>query len=107
MKIRLQEIHLRHPPAFLKIIKVRHIMDFFQENITVPDSPEQGFPLCAAVPVIIVRFHHILITPGNIPGSSEEHTSELQSLMRNSYAVFCLKTNNKRPSHQKNIHTYP
>src|SRR3546814_3527972 len=26
---------------------------------------------------------------------SEEHTSELQSLIRNSYAVFCLKTNNK------------
>src|SRR3546814_4951995 len=25
---------------------------------------------------------------------SEEHTSELQSLMRISYAVFCLKTNN-------------
>src|SRR3546814_5012214 len=29
---------------------------------------------------------------------SEEHTSELQSLMRISYAVFCLK---------KNKHTYP
>src|SRR3546814_2115251 len=27
---------------------------------------------------------------------SEEHTSELQSLMRNSYAVFCLKKKNKR-----------
>src|SRR3546814_9521073 len=26
---------------------------------------------------------------------SEEHTSELQSLMRNSYAVCCLKQNNK------------
>src|SRR3546814_3218230 len=26
---------------------------------------------------------------------SEEHTSELQSLMRNSYAVFCLKKNTK------------
>src|SRR3546814_8737974 len=26
---------------------------------------------------------------------SEEHTSELQSLMRTSYAVFCLKQNNK------------
>src|SRR3546814_7852902 len=25
-------------------------------------------------------------------GRSEEHTSELQSLMSNSYAVFCLKT---------------
>src|SRR3546814_9544830 len=28
---------------------------------------------------------------------SEEHTSELQSLMRISYAVFCLKTKNKIP----------
>src|SRR3546814_10044873 len=27
---------------------------------------------------------------------SEEHTSELQSLMRISYAVFCLKTTNNR-----------
>src|SRR3546814_5075567 len=26
-----------------------------------------------------------------ILGRSEEHTSELQSLMRNTYAVFCLK----------------
>src|SRR3546814_10753848 len=29
-----------------------------------------------------------------VPGSSEEHTSELQSLMRNTYAVFCLKKKN-------------
>src|SRR3546814_1492738 len=28
-------------------------------------------------------------------GRSEEHTSELQSLMRNSYAVLCLKNKNK------------
>src|SRR3546814_3736372 len=33
-------------------------------------------------------FHH--------PDRSEEHTSELQSLMRISYAVFCLKKKNKR-----------
>src|SRR3546814_3162511 len=32
---------------------------------------------------------------------SEEHTSELQSLMRISYAVFCLKKKN----HKKFIHT--
>src|SRR3546814_6058837 len=31
---------------------------------------------------------------------SEEHTSELQSLMRISYAVFCLKTK----THNTNIH---
>src|SRR3546814_9523561 len=30
-----------------------------------------------------------------VRGRSEEHTSELQSLMRNSYAVFCLKKKNK------------
>src|SRR3546814_8140192 len=30
-----------------------------------------------------------------VQGRSEEHTSELQSLMRISYAVFCLKTKNK------------
>src|SRR3546814_7101848 len=29
-------------------------------------------------------------------GRSEEHTSELQSLMRISYAVFCLKKNRKK-----------
>src|SRR3546814_2090487 len=31
-------------------------------------------------------------------GRSEEHTSELQSLMRTSYAVFCLKK--KKPTHK-------
>src|SRR3546814_1460840 len=31
----------------------------------------------------------------NASRRSEEHTSELQSLMRNSYAVFCLKKKNK------------
>src|SRR3546814_10104209 len=34
---------------------------------------------------------------------SEEHTSELQSLMRLSYAVFCLKTKKTNKSHH--IHT--
>src|SRR3546814_7392323 len=34
------------------------------------------------------------------PIRSEEHTSELQSLMRISYAVFCLKKKNKNNSHK-------
>src|SRR3546814_1070635 len=33
---------------------------------------------------------------------SEEHTSELQSLMRISYAVFCLKKKNTKQSKQHN-----
>src|SRR3546814_2362614 len=40
----------------------------------------------------------ILLTPNR----SEEHTSELQSLMRISYAVFCLKKKNKqKTTHHK------
>src|SRR3546814_4869657 len=39
------------------------------------------------------------------PQRSEEHTSELQSLMRISYAVFCLKKKTKRKTLQ--ITKYP
>src|SRR3546814_9053452 len=40
---------------------------------------------------------------GDLHARSEEHTSELQSLMRNSYAVFCLKKKNKAHN-QKKLH---
>src|SRR3546814_7486299 len=40
-----------------------------------------------------------------IEARSEEHTSELQSLMRNSYAVFRLKNTNKANS-DNNTNTY-
>src|SRR3546814_3027555 len=49
-----------------------------------PDStPPADSPVAEARPVARI-----------IAVRSEEHTSELQSLMRNSYAVFCLKKNN-------------
>src|SRR3546814_8209979 len=62
------------------------------------------------------RLHHVGVdncaqTAG---GRSEEHTSELQSLMRISYAVFCLKKKNihNTYSHARNAtncmhYTYP
>src|SRR3546814_2294619 len=37
--------------------------------------------------------------PKALSTRSEEHTSELQSLMRISYAVFCLKKKNKHKKH--------
>src|SRR3546814_2979210 len=46
-------------------------------------------------------------------GRSEEHTSELQSLMRTSYAVFCLKkkknrtTSDYHTTHYTTHQTYP
>src|SRR3546814_5039730 len=38
---------------------------------------------------------HLIAKQVEAHGRSEEHTSELQSLMRNSYAVFCLKKKKK------------
>src|SRR3546814_5306803 len=45
----------------------------------------------------IADFAMLLEYVHEIPGieRSEEHTSELQSIMRNSYAVFCLQTKKK------------
>src|SRR3546814_1051750 len=49
----------------------------------------------------VERLARRVVAEARIPGlamavvRSEEHTSELQSLMRISYAVFLLKTNNK------------
>src|SRR3546814_9846345 len=39
-------------------------------------------------------------------GRSEEHTSELQSLMRISYAVFCLKKKNTQQTEKQIIQSY-
>src|SRR3546814_6759994 len=48
---------------------------------------------------------HLSILP-RLPKRSEEHTSELQSLMRISYAVFCLKKKTKtRHILRKQVHT--
>src|SRR3546814_7530062 len=56
------------------------------------------------ISVVIARRQHIgadhdpaldlVAEPGGARRRSEEHTSELQSLMRISYAVFCLKKKN-------------
>src|SRR3546814_5312057 len=50
-----------------------------------------GFACCGVGAVANVAYN--LLVP--VPSRSEEHTSELQSLMRISYAVFCLKKKTK------------
>src|SRR3546814_5445506 len=42
------------------------------------------------------RFRDEALDAAAVGQRSEEHTSELQSLMRNSYAVFCLKKKKKK-----------
>src|SRR3546814_4398889 len=53
-----------------------------------PASGHRHRPCTTYAPYGPTRLHS---TPRSRGGRSEEHTSELQSLMRISYAVFCLK----------------
>src|SRR3546814_3957686 len=61
------------------------------------DSPDgENVPIVRAVVALADSLGMITTaegaeTPEEIHARSEEHTSELQSLMRISYAVFCLK----------------
>src|SRR3546814_3702527 len=48
------------------------------------------------------RLHEIAVLREAAERRSEEHTSELQSLMRISYAVFCLKKKKKINNTQNN-----
>src|SRR3546814_3095892 len=79
--------------------------------VTGQQGVEIGVPLAHAVPTTAVhgngKAHPTPLTQSRRPKAgdpkprSEEHTSELQSLMRISYAVFCLK---KKTDHN-NINT--
>src|SRR3546814_7339405 len=58
-------------------------------------SPIGRFPIFVIQDLIGDYPRDIRRPPSSLRGArSEEHTSELQSLMRISYAVFCLKKNN-------------
>src|SRR3546814_1743109 len=59
-----------------------------------------GEDVTAALPQGQHRVHDVTLGGDTVDepdlARSEEHTSELQSLMRISYAVFCLKKKNKK-----------
>src|SRR3546814_9703491 len=60
------------------------------------DAALEGFE--SAVPICADESCHVAADLPRLQGRyqrSEEHTSELQSLMRNSYAVLCLKKKTK------------
>src|SRR3546814_5787677 len=66
------------------------ITSHFDESIMIGTREISGSD------AIRLRKVRIATTPSSMPSSmrSEEHTSELQSLMRISYAVFCLTKQN-------------
>src|SRR3546814_8360035 len=68
-------------------------------RMSISKIPVWGFPVQNMKP-----YSSPVIPPVNEAGRSEEHTSELQSLMRISYDVFCLKKKNKKHKHKKKEH---
>src|SRR3546814_8708241 len=69
---------------YLRIIQVHKPTIFVMENVTgLLSSKHSGDPMFEKI----------------IADRSEEHTSELHSLMRISYAVFCLKKNKTSSIH--------
>src|SRR3546814_2750430 len=66
--------------------------------------------LTRAVPIAAAQFEHSLVQRAPeadlFPARSDEHTSELQSLMRNSYAVFRLKKKKNTLINQQHFASY-
>src|SRR3546814_7033837 len=58
------------------------------------DLPADPYPSDVFNAKVQAVFDHVATVYGD--DRSEEHTSELQSLMRIAYAVFCLKKNKKK-----------
>src|SRR3546814_4562002 len=80
--------------------EVSAFLSFLPEQVDSYEVGYKGSLLDGAVNVALAAFYADY-SDVQIPGSvrSEEHTSELQSLMRISYAVFCLK----KKKHHKSI----
>src|SRR3546814_6813635 len=65
---------------------------------TMIQTEKYGTPLASALRVLSAEFRNERMMRAE--ERSEEHTSELQSLMRISYAVFCLKNKTKYKNNQ-------
>src|SRR3546814_6582517 len=99
-------------------------IDVAARSVSLPDGRRYPFPLDAFAQACLLegtdQLGYLLQQHADITRyeelqharRSEEHTSELQSLMRISYAVFCLKNKIKKTSiqhhnsHQTLINTY-
>src|SRR3546814_7504704 len=69
----------------------------------VPASDTMTKPVChTACQSVVATTSNIRQGKASQTTRSEEHTSELQSLMRISYAVFCLKKQKKKKTAKRN-----
>src|SRR3546814_9170057 len=101
--------HLEFTRADIHVLLNRgcELVDRGLAGACVPVETEAG-----ELVIALLDYDHqcLICAIGKAQGRSEEHTSELQSLMRISYAVFCLKKKKKRTQNRQTpptTHTTP
>src|SRR3546814_10724574 len=88
-------IAAEHPRTFYGMLATRALGFEPEFDWTMPAFGEADMDLLVEVPA--TKRALALVEVGETARArSEEHTSELQSLMRISYAVFCLQKKNKK-----------
>src|SRR3546814_3442795 len=99
---------IRRPPRstrtdtlfpYTTLFRSRTIADGDHDRLADPGGLGEDARL--AVPTLEHYLPLLYVLAVSTPRRSEEHTSELQSLMRISYAVFCLKktkNNSQKPT---------
>src|SRR3546814_9794355 len=96
---------IRRPPRSTRTDTLFPYTTLFRSHHVIDSVGLDAAALHAAMG-IIEKSHFPLDSLGGMGDNvrSEEHTSELQSLMRISYAVFCLKKKKTTRIHLKNKH---
>src|SRR3546814_6408582 len=90
----LVSLYLMAVPVFILLVHHRPKAEWMWAGVIVGCLSAAGVTIWQTVVLNLPR----------ATGRSEEHTSELQSLMRISYAVFCLKNKNKQiNTHLKSV----
>src|SRR3546814_8097813 len=102
MLVEWQSLLLLLPERYPQLVTEEQVLrgiDFIRSEIgrygqLVLTSSLSSLPLLIGLMIYLVL---VPISSGRLDSDrSEEHTSELQSLMRISYAVFCLKKKNNQ-----------
>src|SRR3546814_7764573 len=95
----------RRPPRSTRTDTLLPYTTLFRSALSSGSLVAVGAICLAAQATLVLRWRALLDMLGVrepwVRSRSEEHTSELQSLMRISYAVFCLKKKNKQTNPTK------
>src|SRR3546814_14988019 len=94
---------IRRPPRSTRTDTLFPYTTLFRSFLAVAAHQQQAAMDIAHAPHIAVMAEVETAAAFRFLPRSEEHTSELQSLMRISYAVFCLK----KKKHPQQTHTNP